>query len=117
MARMRKAGTVRGSFKTRVVIPKKLELERQIIETFGVETRYCLPDLYDPQERLSNTYKHNQLGQMLMTPLKRFLPPVCTDPLAAYLDKWAIILIPRVSLLMLLPRLSTFVVMRMVLLV
>lgn len=91
MARMRKAGTVRGKgSKTRVVIPKKLELERQIIETFGVETRDRLPDLYDPQERLSSTYKHNQLGQMLMTPLKRFLPPVVgRDPLAAYLDKWA----------------------------
>lgn len=91
MARMRKAGTVRGKgSKTRVVIPKKLELERQIIETFGVETRDRLPDLYDPQERLSSTYKHNQLSQMLMTPLKRFLPPVVgRDPLAAYLDKWS----------------------------
>ncbi|MGN8853043.1 hypothetical protein [Anaerobiospirillum succiniciproducens] len=91
MARMRKAGTVRGKgSKTRVVIPKKLELERQIIETFGVETRDRLPDLYDPQERLSSTYKHNQLGQMLMSPIKRFLPPVVgRDPLAAYLDKWA----------------------------
>lgn len=91
MARMRKAGTVRGKgSKTRVVIPKKLELELQIIETFGVETRDRLPDLYDPQERLSSTYKHNQLGQMLMTPIKRFLPPVVgRDPLAAYLDKWA----------------------------
>lgn len=91
MGRMRKAGTVRGKgSKTRVVIPKKLELERQIIETFGVETRDRLPDLYDPQERLSSTYKHNQLGQMLMTPIKRYLPPVVgRDPLAAFLDKWS----------------------------
>lgn len=86
--RFRRPKLVKG--KVNLAIPDKIDFKRTVIETFGVETRDRMPDLYDPLERESSTYKHNRVERMLLSPIKKILPPIVgRDSVAAYLDRWS----------------------------
>lgn len=86
--RFRRPRLIKG--KLNIPIPDKIDFKRTIIETFGVETRDRMPDLYDPQEREASTFKHNRVERMLLSPIKKYLAPIVgKDSLAAYLDRWS----------------------------
>lgn len=71
-------------------IPDKIEFDRKVVETCGVQIKDRLPNLTDLAERQAAMMPHNRRDQMLFAPIKRETQPIKgTDFMAKFLDSWS----------------------------
>lgn len=71
-------------------IPDKIEFDRKVVETCGVQIKDRLPNLTDLAERQAAMMPHNRRDQMLFAPIKRETQPIKgTDFMVKFLDSWS----------------------------